>query len=142
MRFSADTFGDRKLSWEENKENGPFWQFCPTTEEALKNAQYFSCWVSRTIILSLTIVLPQTITLSQSIILFMLFVYIFICRGIIFFHPLYLLNPMNCHVYRVKPFKERNVPSYIFPIPNCCDLVPTAICDFIWYWIVCCEHFI
>ena len=33
-------FNDRILflGGGEGKENGPFWQFCPTTEESLKNA--------------------------------------------------------------------------------------------------------
>jgi hypothetical protein len=29
LRFSAHTFGDRKLSWGENKENWPFGSFAP-----------------------------------------------------------------------------------------------------------------
>jgi hypothetical protein len=35
LRYSAHTFGDRILSWEKSKENGPFGSFAPP----LKNPQ-------------------------------------------------------------------------------------------------------
>jgi hypothetical protein len=39
LRFSAHTFGDRKLSWGRTRKMGPLAVlFCPTTEESLKNA--------------------------------------------------------------------------------------------------------
>jgi hypothetical protein len=37
LQYSANTFGNRILSCGEGKKNGPF-EFCPTTEESLKNA--------------------------------------------------------------------------------------------------------
>jgi hypothetical protein len=39
LRYSAHTFGDRILSWRGGHAGKwALWQFCPTTEESLKNA--------------------------------------------------------------------------------------------------------
>ena len=38
LRYSAHTFGDRILSWGGGQGKWALWQFCPTTEESLKNA--------------------------------------------------------------------------------------------------------
>ena len=37
LRYSAHNFGDRILCWE-GQGKWALWQFCPTTEESLKNA--------------------------------------------------------------------------------------------------------
>ena len=41
LRHSAHTFGDHTLSWGGGQGKLALWQFCPTTEESLKNALYF-----------------------------------------------------------------------------------------------------
>jgi hypothetical protein len=38
LRYSAHTFGDRILCWGGGQGKWALWQFCPTTEESLKNA--------------------------------------------------------------------------------------------------------
>ena len=44
LRYSANTFGDRILSWgEARKMSWALWQFRPTTEESLKNALINIC---------------------------------------------------------------------------------------------------
>jgi hypothetical protein len=41
LRYSAHTIGDRILSWGGGQGKWALWQFCPTTEESLKNALSF-----------------------------------------------------------------------------------------------------
>jgi hypothetical protein len=46
LRYSAHTFGDHILSWGGGgQEKWALWQFCPTTEESLKNALHILTYI-------------------------------------------------------------------------------------------------